>query len=68
MIDWEMFTVSLFVAGAVGYILHSLFLTWKGSKSSCGSGCGRCGNVVSQKKDPEGTWIPLDQVKLRPRG
>jgi hypothetical protein len=50
MMDWQTPTVGILVFTAIVYLVRSSLRNWFGSKSGCGSGCGKCG----EEKDAHG--------------
>jgi FeoB-associated Cys-rich membrane protein len=47
MMDWQTPTVGLVVFAAAAYVIRSALRTFFGSKSGCGSGCGKCGGAAT---------------------
>jgi FeoB-associated Cys-rich membrane protein len=46
--DWQTPTVGMLVAAAAAFVVRSALRTFFGSKSGCGSGCGKCGDAVQE--------------------
>jgi hypothetical protein len=47
---WQYGLILIFIIAAGTYVLWSTIRAWTGSKSGCGSGCGKCAVPIEEEK------------------
>ncbi len=62
--DWQLITVVVVLALAVGYVARSAWRTWFGpaGKGGCASGCGTCASATPTNRPEDRRRIELPRA------
>lgn len=65
--DWQLLMTLIVVALSAAWLTRGAWKVWSGEGKGCGSGCD-CGPAKDEESaEPNTTWVPAEQLRLRQR-